>query len=109
MMAYPSLPCVKGGGLRSKTEGLLKAKNYSQTIPQSPAVTAPFTQGSLKCAVPLLMVGSGFCPIWRDGHPRAMLAPDASVGKAEFFQPPVAEFSKNKLLFSNAECGIIET
>ena len=64
--------------------------------------------GSLKCAVPLLMVGSGFCPIVR-GHPRAMLAPDASVGKAEFVQPPVAEFSKNKLLFSNAECGIIET
>ena len=49
-------------------------------------------------AVPLRIVGSGFCPILsqrerRDGarwappfgggHPRAMLAPDASVGKAE--------------------------
>ena len=63
VMAYQGLPCVKGGGLRSKMEGLLKAKNYSQTIPQSPAVTAPFTQGSLKCAVSLRIVGSGFCPI----------------------------------------------
>ena len=60
-------------------------------------------------AVSLLIVGSGFCPILCGGHPRAMLTPDASVGKAEFFPPPVAEFSKNKLLFSNAECGIIET
>ena len=82
MMAYQSLPCVKGGGLRSKTEGLLKAKNYSKTIPQSPAVTAPFTQGSLKCAVSLLIVGSSFYPMVR-GQSRAMLAPDASVGKAE--------------------------
>ena len=47
-------------------------------------VTAPFTQGSLKCAVSLLIVGSGFRPIWRGGHPCAMLAPDASVGKVEF-------------------------
>ena len=30
-----------------------------------------------------LIVGSGFCPIVR-GYPRAMLAPDASVGKAEY-------------------------
>ena len=82
-MAYQSLPCVKGGGLRSKTEGLLKEKNYSKTIPQSPAVTAPFTQGSLKCTISLRIVGSGFCPILRGGRPRAMLAPDASVGKAE--------------------------
>ena len=29
VMAYQSLPCVKGGGLRSKTEGLLKAKNIA--------------------------------------------------------------------------------
>ena len=83
MMSYQSLPCVKGGGLRSKTEGLLKAKNYSKTIPQSPSVTAPFTQGSLKCAVSLRIVGSGICPIWRGGHPRAMLAPDESIGKTE--------------------------
>ena len=98
VMAYQSLPCVKGGGLRSKTEGLLKAKNYSKTIPQSPSVTAPFTQGSLWYAPPLRIVGSGFCPIMSQrerregarrvppfggGHPRAMLAPDASVGKAE--------------------------
>ena len=33
--------------------------------------------------VSLLIVGSGFRPIWRGGHPRAMLAPDVSVGKAE--------------------------
>ena len=38
--------------------------------------------GRLLCAVPLRIVGSGFCPIVR-GHPRAMLAPDASVGKSE--------------------------
>ena len=59
------------------------SKKLCKTIPQSPAVTAPFTQGSLKCAVSLLIVGSGICPIWRGGHPRAMLAPDASVGKTE--------------------------
>ena len=34
------------------------------------------------CAVPLLIVGSGFCPMVR-GLPRAMLAPDESVGIAE--------------------------
>ena len=90
MMAYQSLPCVKGGGLRSKTKGLLKAKNYSKTIPQSPAVTAPFTQGSLKYAVSLLIVGSGFCPVVR-GLPRAMLAPDAGVGKAEKFESTTIE------------------
>ena len=45
--AVMSLPCVKGGGLRSKTEGLLKQKFHRKTIPQSPSVTAPFTQGSL--------------------------------------------------------------
>ena len=31
----------------------------------------------------LRIVGSGFRPIWRGGHPRAMLVPDASVGIAE--------------------------
>jgi hypothetical protein len=36
-------------------------------------------------AVPLRIVGSGFCPMVR-GQPRAMLAPDASVGKAEKMQ-----------------------
>ena len=43
--------------------------------------------GRLLRAVPLRIVGSGFCPTAR-GHPRAMLAPDASVGKAEI-QPEV--------------------
>ena len=38
--------------------------------------------GRLLRAVPLRIVGSGFCPMVR-GLPRAMLAPDASVGKAE--------------------------
>ena len=38
--------------------------------------------GRLLCVVPQRIVGSGFCPTAR-GHPRAMLAPDASVGKAE--------------------------
>ena len=37
--------------------------------------------------IPLRIVGSGFCPTVR-GLPRAMLAPDASVGKAEI-QPKV--------------------
>ena len=36
---------------------------------------------ALRRTVPLLIVGSGFRPIVR-GHPRAMLAPDVSVGKA---------------------------
>ena len=35
------------------------------------------------CAVSLREVGSGIRPIWRDGHPHAMLAPDESVGIAE--------------------------
>ena len=54
--------------------------------------------GRLLRVIPLRIVGSGFCPILsqrerRDGtrrappfgggRPRAMLAPDASVGKAE--------------------------
>ena len=38
--------------------------------------------GRLLRAVPLRIVGSGFCPIVRE-RPHAMLAPDASVGKAE--------------------------
>ena len=38
--------------------------------------------GRLLCAVLLRIVGSGFCPIMR-GLPRAMLAPDVSVGKTE--------------------------
>ena len=38
---------------------------------------------ALRCAVPLRIVGSGFCPISRSGRPRAMLAPDESVGKVE--------------------------
>ena len=44
--------------------------------------------GRLSCAVPLRIVGSGICPISRSVLPRAMLAPDASVGKAEI-QPEV--------------------
>ena len=32
--------------------------------------------GRLLRAVPLRIVGSGFCSIWRGGRPRAMLAPD---------------------------------
>ena len=35
-------------------------------------------------AVPLRIVDSGFCPMVR-GLPRAMLAPDASVGKVETY------------------------
>ena len=57
-------------------------------------------------AVPLRIVGSGFCPILslrkrRDcarwalpnggGRPRAMLAPDASVGKAEKLESKMIE------------------
>ena len=37
---------------------------------------------ALRSFVFLRIVGSGFCPIVR-GLPRAMLAPDAGVGKAE--------------------------
>ena len=37
---------------------------------------------ALRHVIPLRIVGSGFCPIVR-GHPRAMLAADASVGKVE--------------------------
>ena len=42
-----SLPCVKGGGPRSETEGLLNKKIHRKTIPQPPSASAPFTQGSL--------------------------------------------------------------
>ena len=90
MMAYQSLPCVKGGGLRSKTEGLLKAKNYSKTIPQSPAVTAPFTQGSLKYAVSLLIVDSGFYPICAWTSTR-YACPRRERGKAEKFESTTIE------------------
>ena len=38
--------------------------------------------GRLLRVIPLRIVGSGFCPIVR-GLPRAMLAPDVSVGKTE--------------------------
>jgi hypothetical protein len=38
---------------------------------------------ALRTFVFLRIVGSGFCPISLGGRPRAMLAPDASVGKAE--------------------------
>ena len=38
--------------------------------------------GRLLRVIPLRIVGSGFCPI-RRGLPRAMLAPDVSVGKTE--------------------------
>ena len=56
--------------------------------------------------IPLRIVGSGFCPILfqrerRDGarwappngggHPRSMLAPDASVGKAEKLESETIE------------------
>ena len=47
----------------------------------------PSSRGRLLRSISLRIVGSGFCPIVR-GHPRAMLAPDASVGKAEI-QPKV--------------------
>jgi len=58
--AVMSLPCVERKTQASRdclwqlevarvseTEGLLKTKLYRKTIPQSPSVTAPFTQGSL--------------------------------------------------------------
>ena len=38
--------------------------------------------GRLLRAVPMRIMGSGFCPMVR-GLPRAMLASDSSVGKAE--------------------------
>ena len=42
--APKSLPCARGGGLRSKPEGL--------SIPQSASLTAPFAQGGLWCTAP---------------------------------------------------------
>ena len=108
--AVMSLPCVERKTQASRdclwqlevarvseTEGLLKTKLYRKTIPQSPSVTAPFTQGSLIRAVLLRIVGSGFCPIVC-GRPRAMLAPapDANV---ERFQLSLEKISPNELLF----------
>ena len=59
--------------------------------------------GRLLRAVPLRIVGSGFCPIVR-GHPRAMLAPDASVGKVEkqLYQG-VLDIPNNKLIIVFSE------
>ena len=60
-------------------------------VPQAPstAIAVPIPPGGrLLCAVPLRMVGTGFSPILRGGLPHAMLAPDASVGKAGI-QPQV--------------------
>ena len=42
--------------------------------------------GRLLCAVLLRIVGSGFCPMVR-GLPRAILAPDESVGKHGGLKP----------------------
>ena len=42
-----SLPCVKGGGTACRDGGIVLSFFYMSTIPQSPWVTAPFTQGSL--------------------------------------------------------------
>ena len=46
------------------------------SFPKAPSQREPLYVISLR------IVGSGFCPMVR-GHPRAMLAIDASVGKAE--------------------------
>ena len=40
-------PLCKGRWLVWRDGGIVKAKFYSKTIPQSPSVTAPFAQGSL--------------------------------------------------------------
>ena len=54
----------------------------------STAIAVPLPLGGrLLRAVPLRIVGSGFCPMVR-GLPRAMLAADECVGKAEI-QPEV--------------------
>ena len=45
--AVMSLPCVKGGGTACRDGGIVLSFFYMSTIPQSPSVTAPFTQGSL--------------------------------------------------------------
>ena len=55
-----------------KPRGLLPSRSASHLPPG----------GRLLRVIPPRIVGSGFCLIVR-GRPRAMLAPDASVGKAE--------------------------
>ena len=43
-------PLCKGRWLAKQDGGIVKAKFLPKTIPQSPLVTAPFTQGSLFCS-----------------------------------------------------------
>ena len=44
-----SLPCVKGGGTACRDGRIVLSFFYTSTIPQSASLTAPFTQGSLRC------------------------------------------------------------
>ena len=57
-------------------------KHCGKTIPQLPNGDSSLYTREPLYIIPLRIVGSGFCPIMR-GLPRAMLAPDVSVGKTE--------------------------
>ena len=63
MWLAKSLPCVKGGAERMRGGGIVKAKRKRQTIPQSPSVTAPFTQGS-RGMRSFIFRGYGLCPMY---------------------------------------------
>jgi len=80
------------GGLPRATEGecvdvkfnqIVKSRRLLPPLSRSPASACGWHLGGrLLRAVPLRIVGSGFCPMVR-GLPRAMLALDASVGKSK--------------------------
>ena len=91
---------------RSRDGGIVKIK-VTQNNPSVNFVDSSlYTREPLLHRLPLRIVGSGFGPILsqrerRDGarwappfgggHPRAMLAPDASVGKAEKLESEMIE------------------
>ena len=87
------------GGSRKRDGGIVKARLYHKTIPQSPAVTAPFTQGSLIYAVPLRIVGSGFCPILsqRERGNGARWAPPMAVDIHALCLPQTQASGKRKI------------
>ena len=80
-------PVGEGGSRRlTDKESFSFFSNTSST-----ANTVPLPPGGrLLCAVLLRIVGAGFCPIVC-GRPRAMLASDASVGKAEKLESEMIE------------------
>ena len=100
---YERLP--PGGSWRRRRlrESTIQRKLRKLKVTRAPSVTLRVSPSSRRKAyvraVSLRIVGSGIRPIWRGGRPRAMLAPDTSVGKVEkqLYQG-VLDMLNNKLI-----------